>query len=158
MKIQNMIIAVASLILLAGCGSKQNEATSAGGGPKTIALTGNDTMKYNITRIEVSPGEDVKVTLTNAGTQPKAAMGHNFTLLKAGVDPTAFANDAVTHKDTDYFPADKADQVIAHTKLLGPRESDTVEFKAPTQPGEYTYLCTFPGHYVSGMKGVLVVK
>jgi len=24
--------------------------------------------------------------------------------------------------------------------------------------GEYPYLCSFPGHYVGGMKGTLVVK
>jgi plastocyanin len=31
-------------------------------------------------------------------------------------------------------------------------------FGAPAKPGSYTYLCTFPGHFVAGMKGVLVVK
>ena len=157
MKILTVILATASLVTLAACGSKENAAASSGGA-KTFAITGNDTMKYNITRMEVSPGENVKVTLTNAGSQPKQAMGHNWTLLKKDADAAAFANAAATQKDTDYFPADKADQVIAHTRLLGPRESETVEFKAPTEPGEYPYLCTFPGHFVSGMKGVLVVR
>ena len=157
MKILTVILATASLVALAACGKKENTAASAGG-PKTFAITANDSMKYNITRMEVSPGEDVKVTLTNVGSQPKQVMGHNFTLLKKGVDAAAFANAAATQKDSDYFPADKADEVIAHTRLLGPRESASVEFKAPTEPGEYTYLCTFPGHFVSGMKGVLVVQ
>ena len=33
-----------------------------------------------------------------------------------------------------------------------------VTFDAPTEPGEYVYLCSFPGHYAAGMKGLLVVK
>jgi len=51
-----------------------------------------------------------------------------------------------------------AAQMIVHSKSLGPREKDTIEFTAPTEPGEYDFLCTFPGHYLIGMKGVLVVK
>jgi len=157
MKTLFILLIAASLGWLAGCGGNQTAAEAANG-PRTIALTAGDTMKYNLARIEAAPGEDVKVTLTNAGTQPKEAMGHNWTLLRKDADAAAFANAAVTHKDTDYFPTDLAGQVLAHTKLLGPRQSDTVEFKAPTEPGEYPYLCTFPGHYVSGMKGVLVVR
>ncbi len=147
----------ACAVALAGCGRKEN-TTVAANGPKVFTITASDTMKYNVTRIEVAPGEDVKVTLTNVGTQPKQAMGHNWTLLQKGADAAAFANAAVAHKDADYFPAELAGEVLAHTKLLGPRESDSVEFKAPAEPGEYPFLCTFPGHFVSGMKGVLVVK
>jgi len=28
----------------------------------------------------------------------------------------------------------------------------------PAAPGSYPYVCTFPGHFVAGMKGNLVVK
>ncbi len=157
MKLMHFLLMAASVMALAGCGGKATTAAS-GNGPKTFAITASDTMKYSVTRLEVSPGEDVKVTLTNAGTQPKAAMGHNWTLLRKDADASAFANAAVAHKDSDYFPQELSSQVLAHTKLLGPRESDTVEFKAPTEPGDYPFLCTFPGHFVSGMKGVLVVK
>jgi azurin len=106
----------------------------------------------------VKAGQDVKVTLTNIGNMPKAAMGHNFVLLKKGADAKAFVDAAVTAAATDYIPAAQADQVIAHTKLLGPKQSDEISFKAPTEPGEYVFVCTFPAHYLSGMKGVLVVQ
>jgi uncharacterized cupredoxin-like copper-binding protein len=33
-----------------------------------------------------------------------------------------------------------------------------VKFTAPQAPGEYPFICTFPGHYAIGMKGVLVVR
>ncbi len=153
----HLLLMAGSVVALAGCGGKPSTAAS-GNGPKTFTITGSDTMKYSVTRLEVTAGEDVKVTLTNAGTQPKAAMGHNWTLLRKDADPAAFANAAAAHKDSDYFPEELSGQVIAHTKLLGPRESDTVAFKAPTEPGEYPFLCTCPGHFVSGMKGVLVVR
>jgi azurin len=121
-------------------------------------VTGNDTMKFNLTRLEVKAGQDVKITLTNVGNMPKAAMGHNLVVLKKGADPKAYVDAAVTAMATEYIPAALADQVIVHTKLLGPKQSDTITFKAPTEPGEYPFVCTFPAHYLSGMKGVLVVN
>lgn len=123
-----------------------------------IEITANDAMKFSLNKFEVKPGQEVKVTLTNKGTMPKQAMGHNFVLLKKDVDPKEFANAAVTAAATDYVPAAKADQVIAHTKLLGPKQSDEITFKAPTEAGEYPFLCSFPAHFLSGMKGVMVVK
>ena len=41
--------------------------------------------------------------------------------------------------------------------MLGPDEKDTVQIIAPTEPGSYPYLCTFPGHFTL-MKGQLIVK
>jgi azurin len=155
-----MCFLLGSLLLLAGCGRKEDQTAAAApsSGPTTFELTANDTMKYSLTRLEVSAGADVKVTLTNVGTQPRQAMGHNWVLLKEGADAAAFAAAAATHQAQDYFPPELAQEVIAHIRLLGPREHGEAEFKAPTQPGEYSYLCTFPGHFVTGMKGVLVVR
>ena len=115
-------------------------------------------MKFNLARMEVKAGQDVKVSMTNMGSLPKAAMGHNWVLLKKGVDVKAFADAAVMAAATDYIPAQFADQVIAHTKLLGPKQNEEVSFKAPTEPGEYVFICSFPAHYLTGMKGVLVVQ
>ena len=96
--------------------------------------------------------------LTNMGSTPKAAMAHNWVLLKKGVEGKAFVDAAVTAAATDYIPAALADQIIAHTKLLGPKQSEEVSFKAPAEAGEYHFLCSFPGHFAAGMTGVLVVK
>jgi len=155
--------------VLAGCGKKDEAAgpastasapaaAPAAAAVATIELTANDSMKFNQTRFEVSAGQDVKVTMTNLGTMPKVAMGHNFILLKKGTDLKAFTDAAIMAAATDYVPASLADQIIAHTKLLGPKQSDEVTFKAPTEPGEYPFICSFPAHYLSGMKGVIVVK
>ena len=85
-------------------------------------------------------------------------MGHIWVLLAAGVDVNAFVNDASTAVKADYVPAAYKDRILAATKLLGPRESDTVHFKAPTKPGRYVFLCSFPGHFQVGMKGELIVE
>ena len=158
---------VAGALVLAACGKKEEApaapATTAAAAPAApavaeIELTANDSMKFSATHFEVKAGQQVKVTFTNMGTMPKVAMGHNFILLKKGVDVKAFTDAAVTAAATDYVPASQADNIIAHTKLLGPKQSDEVTFTAPTEPGEYTFLCSFPAHYLSGMKGVIVVK
>lgn len=125
---------------------------------RAIAITGDDRMKFNITEITAKPGEKLSVTLTNIGTTPKFSMGHNWLLLAAGVDIQPFLVKSAEAVTTDYVPsAAYGDKILAHTKLLGPKESDTVTFTAPTTPGRYEFLCSFPGHYQVGMKGVLIV-
>lgn len=163
MKKHLLLPVLAGSLLLAGCGQKDQAAvpvasTPAASGAATFEVTANDTMKFNITRLEVKAGQEVKITLTNVGNMPKAAMGHNLVILKKGADAKAYVDAAVTAMATDYMPAALADQVIAHTKLLGPKQSEEITFKAPTEPGEYPFVCSFPAHYLSGMKGVLVVN
>ena len=89
---------------------------------------------------------------------PKVAMAHNFVLLKAGVNPQDVSNAAMTARDTDFIPPAMKDKIIANTGLAGGGETVEITFKAPTKPGTYPYLCTFPGHFAVGMKGELVVK
>lgn len=125
---------------------------------RTVSITANDAMKFSLTEIRAKPGEALAVTLTNQGTAPKAAMGHNWVLLLAGTDLNAFATAAVTAIATDYIPESFKDRVLASTKLLGPKESDTVHFNAPKAPGRYPFLCAFPGHMQAGMKGELIVE
>jgi azurin len=165
-KIHTLTLALAAgALLLAGCGKKDDAAASGGANAAasanavaTLELTANDSMKFNVTRFEVKAGQDVKVILTNIGSMPKQAMGHNFVLLKKSAEVETFDKAAIAAAATDYIPANLQDQIIAHTKLLGPKQTDEITFKAPTEPGEYVYLCSFPAHYQAGMKGVLVVK
>jgi azurin len=167
MKLRILLATVSIAFIASGCGQKESSSAGAAtaasastpaAGPRSIELTAGDNMKFNLASIEAKSGEDLKVTLTNIGTLPKEAMGHNWILLKKGSDAAAFSAAAMTAKDTDYIPDALKDQVIAHTQTLGPRKSDEVSFKAPTEPGEYPFLCSFPAHYGAGMKGVLVVK
>ncbi len=153
-----MLIALgcsALLFSVAGC-SRAPEAP-----PKAVEIHADDKMRYDVTAFEVKPGQKVSVTLKNVGTTPKFSMGHNFVVLDRTINPgnvqASFLDKASTEASHDYVPPD-AKEVLAHTKLLGPGESETVTFNAPFIPGEYLYLCSFPGHYSQGTKGFMTVK
>jgi azurin len=126
--------------------------------PRTIELNASDDMKYSTTTIEAKPGETIKIKLTPKGTMPKIAMSHNFVLLKIGTDAAAFVTAGASARATDYIAPDKKPQVIAATTLAGNGESVETTFKVPAAAGSYPFVCTFPGHFVAGMKGTLVVK
>jgi uncharacterized protein len=57
--------------------------------------------------------------------------------------------------ETLNFVPDTPD-VLWATAMLLPNESQILRFHAPLQPGEYTYICSFPGHYLV-MRGVMEV-
>ena len=121
-----------------------------------LEIEGNDQMQYNKTELRAKAGEPISLTLKHVGQSSKDIMGHNFVLLKPGTDITQFGNDAVNAKDNDYIPTEHADEVIAHTKVVGGGESDTITIDA-LEPGTYDYICSFPGHYAV-MKGQLIVE
>ena len=133
-------------------------ALLAGAPPQTITISCYDTMKYSVTKIEAQPGQKITIELKNEGNLPKSVMGHDWVLLKAGADAAAYANTAMTAKAEDYHPKSLEGEVLASTPILGSKESAKVSFTAPSAPGSYPYLCAFPGHYASGMKGVLIIR
>lgn len=156
------ILAAAAALALAGCGKSDAPAAAAAparaaDGALVVEITANDAMKYSLTEIRAQPGEKIRVSLTNIGRMPKQAMGHNWVLLKPMTDAEimAFATAAASILP-EHLPADLS-AVLAHTKMLGGGESDTVTFTAPTEPGSYPFLCTFPGH-AALMKGKLIVS
>ncbi len=123
---------------------------------KQIVVTSDDTMKFNVSEITVEAGSENKLLLKNVGQMPKSAMGHNLVILKAGTDINKFGMAAMTAAASAYIPQDsnKSD-VIAHTKILGPNESDEITFTL--SKGEYPFICSFPGHYAM-MKGIIISK
>jgi len=145
------VAVVAAVVTCAGLASAAPDG-------RLVDITGNDQMKFNVTSITAKPGELLHVRLKSVGTLPKIAMAHNFVLLAKGTDAAAFTNASATASATGYIPAQFKAKVLASTALIGPGETVEVTFKAPAAPGQYTYLCSFPGHFVAGMKGVLIVK
>jgi azurin len=125
---------------------------------REIRISANDAMRYDITSFVVKPGEQITVIFFNAGRMPKAAMGHNWVLLKAGTNLREFAGEGAMYGDTDFINPETRDLVLAATAMLGPREISKVTFIAPEEPGNYPYVCTFPGHLAAGMKGTMTVQ
>ena len=119
--------------------SSQNNSVS-----NNIILNSNDQMKFDKRIIRVKANEIVTLTLNHNGKFPAISMGHNFVLIKKDVDIDDYALRAVSARDNDYIP--EGGDEIAYTKMLGGGESDTITFDAP-EPGTYTFICSFPGHY-----------
>ena len=108
-----------------------------------ITVEGNDMMQFNTKAIEVPAScKDFTVTLSHVGKLPKASMGHNW-VLSLPADEAAINADAIkAGAAADYFKADDA-RVIAHTKMVGGGESDSVTFPvSKLKAGEsYAFFC-----------------
>lgn len=100
--------------------------------------------------LTVKAGEKVKLTLNNT-----SSMQHNWVLVAPGTADKV-AQDSITAGAAKEWLA-VGPNVLAHTKLVDSKKSDTIEFVAPTKPGDYPFICSFPGHAMT-MKGILTVK
>jgi hypothetical protein len=106
-------------------------------------------------RLTARPGERLSLRFRNPDVVPHNwLLGRPGTLTSLGeacdlliADPGALARH--------YVPA-SAD-VLAYTDLVPPQGEFTIRFQAPETPGEYPYLCTFPGHW-RVMNGILEVR
>lgn len=117
----------------------------------TIKPDAANPLAYDTKTISAKAGQKIKLTFTN--THPTLPQPHNIVIGKLGTKDKmmAIAMGAMTLVDKGYIP-DSPD-ILAHTKLLQPGSSETIEFTVPAA-GDYPYFCTFPGH-VAIMNGVL---
>lgn len=172
-------ILMALFVGMAACGSEEStdQPAQQNEDVRTVEITGTDDMKFVVAEeatgivtgdasgqnflleaIEATPGEEIQLTLNTVSNLPPTAMSHNFALLEMGTDADAFARASITARDNEYIAPDMEGQVIVHTAMLGNGESDTITFTVPEEPGEYVFICTFPGHYAGGMVGTLIVE
>ena len=123
--------------------------------PVTLHIEGNDQMQFNKDELRAKAGQEVTLVLKHTGTMDKQAMGHNWCLLKKGVDVQEFAMEAMKASDNEYIPQG-TNKLIAHTDLIGGGQETSVTFTAP-KAGTYDYICSFPGHFGT-MHGKLIVE
>jgi len=86
-------------------------------------------------------------------------MQHNLVIIKPGTtDKVGAAADKLAMDpngaELDYVP--KMGEVLFATALVDPEQTVTLRFTAPTEPGMYPFVCTFPGHWRI-MQGVMKV-
>jgi azurin len=111
-------------------------------------------MSFDLRWFVVEAGRPVQISLTNPD-----AMSHNLVIGRPGS-----LKEIGTVSMTMTPPADPnvkpyvpdSPQVLAATRLLNWGETDRLNFTAPKAPGEYVFVCTFPGHWVR-MYGVMLV-
>ena len=163
MRILSIVASFLLLIPLAGCGSDTDSSSSSADtasssatepvSEMTIKPVGNQ-MKYEQTEFTVEAGTEVSLTFDNVATSP--AMKHNVVILDGTSDELVqrVGNAALQATDSGYIPDD--DAILAATDMADPGETVSMTFTAPSEPGTYTYICTFPGHYMM-MQGTMRV-
>ena len=157
---------LASLLLLGGPltatipddQAAQKPATNGKTAARTVEIVGTDDMKYSVTTITAKPGEQLRIVLRTKGEMRKLIMAHNVVVLQQGVDATAFNAAAASQRAANFIPPGRDQDIVAATALAGAGETVEVTFTVPAKTGNYDYVCTFPGHFIAGMKGVLTVK
>ncbi len=119
---------------------------------QTVSVQGVEGLKFSLASFDVKPGARVKLDFANTSD-----MLHNLVVVKPGAGAKvgeAALRLGLDGQKLDYVP--KSDDVLFNTSLLEPQKVESIYFVAPTTPGEYQYVCTFPGHYVS-MQGTMRV-
>jgi azurin len=131
-----------------GSGSKAEEKSVT----LEIACAENQ-LAFDPAELTAPANAQISLTFHNVST----FFMHNWVLVKGGeaaVDQV-IQEGIAAGPEKDYLPKDMSN-IIAHTPLVNSGESATITFAAPSA-GEYTFLCTFPGHCLAGMRGVLTV-
>ena len=129
---------------------------------KKVAITClPERMRFSVEQFAVTTGQPVKVVFTNPD-----ATDHNLLILRpdslneVGMAANAMARDP-KNANSDFIPPDKASLIVTGSPMIGPTRSTKIHvmrFNAPTEPGLYPFVCTFPGHWVIMRGQMLVVE
>lgn len=139
-----------SLLLLAPLSPAVAEET-----PLAITLkTPPGQMRYDLAQFSVPPGAKVVLTLVNNDEMP-----HNVVICKPGNDKgLEVAQKAWTLGEQgvarDWVP--EHERILVSGKMAPPHGEQAYAFTAPSVPGDYPYVCTFPGHAMT-MNGLMRV-
>ena len=112
-------------------------------------------MKFTQATIAARPGQRVEITLNNTDDMP-----HNIVIFRRGTiaeyEKELFGSLNEPNAQLRGFVPDSPNVLVA-SRLLNAGESTVVTFDAPTEPGEYPFVCSFPGHWAT-MRGVLRIE
>jgi putative heme-binding domain-containing protein len=102
-------------------------------------------MRFDKERIAVKAGRPVEIIFENSDMMP-----HNLVITQPGAleEIGVLAETTATQPgalERQYVPNSK--KILFHTRLLQPRDSQKLSFTAPSKPGVYPIVCTYPGHW-----------
>jgi RNA polymerase sigma factor (sigma-70 family) len=113
-------------------------------------------IKFAPSSLEVKAGASVILLFRN----DKCPHQHNFLLINPGTlnDIGALADRMLADPQgmAKSFLPESPEILARSTRLISIGQSELIEFTAPATPGDYPYVCTFPGHWRT-MHGVLKV-
>lgn len=118
----------------------------------TLKLGTKPGLKYDVTRFEVKAGAKIRLIFNNNDD-----MTHNVVIVEPGTaDEVGNLALQLGLKGSEMNYVPNSPKVLFHTKLMQPGEVESIYFVAPSKPGEYSFVCTYPGH-ASVMRGILKV-
>jgi putative heme-binding domain-containing protein len=115
-------------------------------GVRVIRLgTITDQMLFNKDRIAAQAGKPVEIVFENNDIMP-----HNFVVTTPGsLEEVGVLGESSSTQpgalERNYVPP--SDKILVASRLLAPRDLQKISFTAPTKPGVYPYVCTYPGHW-----------
>jgi azurin len=111
-------------------------------------------MKFDLNWFAVEAGKPVQIVLVNPDAMP-----HNLLVTQPGslqeVGTAAASVPMSSDPKVKPFVPDTP-LVLEATRLVQQGETEALGFTAPKEPGEYVFLCSFPGHWLR-MYGVMLV-
>jgi azurin len=125
----------------------------------SVEVDSTDQMTFTTKAIEIDKScKQFTVQLKHSGSLPKHVMGHNVVISK-DADMQPIATDGLSAGIDKSYLKDGDTRVIAHTKVIGAGETDSVTFDVSRlDPAEkYGFFCSFPGH-IGMMKGTVTLK
>jgi len=124
------------------------------GGAVILVRTLPHQMLYDVSEFWVAAGQPVSIVFQNNDVMP-----HNLVLTRDGklavVGTLAEQMATDSSAEARGFVPDSGD-VLWHTGLILPGESQRLTFEAPSEPGDFPFVCTYPGHW-RVMNGVMHV-
>ena len=124
-------------------------------GEREIRIDTISGLKYSRTLLEAKPNEALVLKLKNIDAMP-----HNLVIIKPG--STQKVGEASFKMISDPKAGEKnyapdLNEVLHIIPVIEPGKTHALHFRAPKEPGDYPYICTFPGHWMA-MQGILRVK
>ena len=123
-----------------------------------VVKTVREQLRFDTNRIVVAAGKQTEIIFENDDVMP-----HNLLIVDNG-QRQPIGMKAMTMQPTPdkqgrlYVPDDKSFKIHVATKMLEPGNTERLQFKAPNKEGEFEFVCTFPGHFMTMGGKVIVTK
>ncbi len=167
------IIVIGGVLIFSGPGGPAETSPETQGPPDEALENGNDEVMNNEEEEEqpsgVATGTEENATPTpaagdNTGTtdmKEVTVSGTEFEFSPETIRVSPGQTVRVTFENTGGTVHDfVVEGLNARTSVISPGETDTAEFTAPEEPGEYpvTFFCSVGSHREAGMEGTLIVE
>jgi azurin len=123
-----------------------------------VVKTVREQMRYDTPQITVAAGKPFEIIFENVD-----AMGHNLVIVEPGARQAVAESvqtmkpDQLDKRGRAYVPTEDR-RVIEATKIVEPGQKEVLKVTAPSTPGDYEFVCTYPGHWQIMWGKLTVVK